>query len=319
MGYGTLSAAARVSLRSPLGGWRPLRSVLRHAEAQQSAIGHFNASELVALKGIVAAALALGTPVIVGASERERGFAGVRQLAALVHSVREEHDHPVYLNADHTRSLQSAIETAHAGFDAIGFDGSALPFEENVRRTREAVDAIRSINPEIVVEGEIGRIGVGSRIHAVESEEARILTTPEEARQFVAETGVDLLAPAVGTMHGLTPDMVAGLTRKRLHVRTVRAIRDAAGVPLVLHGGSGTRDEDIQDAIHAGVTIVHVNTEIRLALRDGLLKGLANPGAADVAALEPYSILAPAVEAVSRVVRGKLRLFNGYCGWGAAC
>jgi fructose-bisphosphate aldolase class II len=314
MASGILSSApARV--RGPLIGWRPLRSVLLHAEEQHAAVGHFNAAELVALKGIMSAALAVVTPVIVGASERERRFAGVRQIAALVRSLREEHDHPVFLNADHTHTLKSAIEAADAGFDAIGFDASFLPFSENVRLTRQAVEAIRSIDPEIVVEGEIGRIGIGSRIHAVEPEEAHILTTPEEARRFVAETGVDLLAPAVGTMHGLTPQMVAGQTRKRLHVAEIQAIREAAGIPLVLHGGSGTRDEDIQDAIHAGVTIVHVNTEIRLALRDGLREGLTKPGSADGGPVEPYSILAPAVEAVSRVVRGKLQLFNGACMW----
>ena len=283
--------------------YQPLRTILAGAQRTGTAIGHFNASEMVAVKGIVQAACDVSVPVIVGASERERSFAGVLQIAALVRSLREEHDLPLFLNADHTHSLRTALEAARAGFDAIGFDASAMPFEDNVLETRRAVEALKSINPDIIVEGEIGNIGTGSRIHAVESETARILTTPEEARQFVQATGVDLLAPAVGAMHGLTPGMVAGLKKKRLNGGRIRQIRSAAGVPLVLHGGSGTAERDLRHAIEAGVTIIHINTEIRLALRSGLIEGLASSD------LAPYAMLLPAVEAVRRLVRAKLRLF----------
>jgi fructose-bisphosphate aldolase class II len=282
-----------------------LREILAEAERTKTAVGHFNASELIALKGIVSAASGVRVPVIVGVSEKEREFAGVRQIAALVKSIREEHDYPIFLNADHTHSIGSAMEAAAAGFDAISFDASALPFEKNVRETRRAVEKLRSFNPSIVVEGEIGDIGTGSRIHAEEPDEARVLTTKEESRQFVAATGVDLLAPAVGNTHGLSPAMVSGRTRKRLNIERIKEIK-GAGVYLTLHGGSGTSRDDLQDAIKAGINVIHINTEIRLALRNGLVEGLER----DEVDVTPYVILRPAVEAVRRVVAGKLRLFH---------
>lgn len=111
------------------------------------------------------AARELNVPVLVGASDGEREFMGVRQIAALVRSLREKFDFPIFLNADHTHSLPKAVQAAKAGFDAIVFDLSALPLEQNARQTKEAVEALKTINPAIVVEGEIGDIGTGSEIH----------------------------------------------------------------------------------------------------------------------------------------------------------
>jgi fructose-bisphosphate aldolase class II len=129
----------------------------------------------------------------------------VRQVAALIESIRQEYDFPIFLNAGHTHSLVKATEAANAGFDSIVFDRSELPFAENVAETRGAVEAIRKISPSVLVEGEIGLIGSGSEIHEKVPEASKILTTPEDARRFVKATGVDVLAPAVGTMHGVLP------------------------------------------------------------------------------------------------------------------
>jgi|SRR5690242_6763375 len=138
-----------------------LRDVLTRLESEGAALGHFNVSDQVLLKAVVAAAAETKLPVFVGASEGEREFFGARPLAALVKSVREESDVPVFLNADHTHSLAKALEAANAGFDAVGVDFSALPFEENVARTKETVQAIKAVNPAILAEGEIGNIGTG--------------------------------------------------------------------------------------------------------------------------------------------------------------
>ena len=144
---------------------KSLREVLRDAEAQGVAIGHFNVSDLTAVKAVFEAARGLNVPVIVGVSEGERKFLGVPQVAALTKSLREEYDFPIFLNADHTHSLPAALDAARAGFDWIVYDASALPFEENVRQTRAAVEALKAVRPEILVEGEIGDIGSGSEIH----------------------------------------------------------------------------------------------------------------------------------------------------------
>ena len=284
-----------------------LRDVLEQSQKNGVAIGHFNIADLVLLKAVFSSAQELKVPVLVGVSEGEREFIGVRQITALVRSLREEFDHPVFLNADHTHSLPKAIEAAKAGFDAIVFDVSALPFEQNVRQTKDAVEALKTINPAILVEGEIGNIGTGSEIHEETPDLSNGLTTPIEARQYVESTGIDILAPAVGNMHGMLKSMVQGETRKRLDIPRIVQIKRAARLPLTLHGGSGTDDEDLRKAIAAGINIIHINTELRVAWRRGLEEGLSKHPNEVV----PYKILPFAVESVKQVARSRLRLFNG--------
>jgi fructose-bisphosphate aldolase, class II len=283
-----------------------LRSVLTRLEGEGAALGHFNVSDVVLLKAVLAAARDIRVPVLVGASEGERDFFGTRQLSVVVNSLREESDVPVFLNADHTHSLLKAIEAAKAGFDEIIADFSALPFEQNVSQTKEAVEAIKAINPAILVEGEIGDIGTGSEIHETAPSEFVNLPKPEEARQFVQATGIDVLAPAVGNMHGMVPSMVQGKTKKRLDVQRIAEIKKATRVFLTLHGGSGTNDDDFRKAIAAGINIIHINTELRVAWRRSLEGSLA----ADPNEVVPYKILRPVVDSVAEVVRSRLRLFN---------
>lgn len=283
-----------------------LRAVFDQAEKNGVAIGHFNGSTLVLLKAVCEAAREQDVPVIVGASEGERHFVGDHQLFALVRSLREEHDVPIFLNADHTHSLASALQAARAGFDWVVFDLSALPFEENVRQTKAGVEALKAVRPEILVEGEIGDIGSGSEIHDSAPDLQKGLTTPSEAKQFVAETRVDTLAPAVGNMHGMLKAMVAGETKKRLDIERIRAIKAATHIPLTLHGASGTADEDLRQAISAGITVVHINTEIRLAWRQGLDKALANHPTEIV----PYKVLPAVLDSVKQVVSARLALFS---------
>ena len=166
-----------------------LRDLLVQAEETGTAIGHFNVTDLVLLKAVFAAAREVKVPVLVGASEGEREFLGTRQLAALVRSLREEFDYPIFLNADHAHSLAKAVEAVKAGFDAVVFDLSALPFEANVNQTREAVEVLKGINPAVLVEGEVGDIGTGSEIHTHVPDLSRGLTTADDARRFVESTG----------------------------------------------------------------------------------------------------------------------------------
>jgi len=282
-----------------------LRNVLTRLEKEGAALGHFNVSDQVLLKAVIAAATETKLPVLIGASEGEREFFGARQLAALVKSERQECDVPIFLNADHTHSLAKALEAAKAGFDAVTIDFSALPFEENVARTREAVQAIKAVNPVILAEGEIGDIGTGSEIK--ETAQGGKLSTPEEARQFVEATGIDNLAPAVGNMHGMLKSMVQGKAKKHLDLERIAQIKKAAGVFLTLHGGSGTDDEHFRKAIAAGINIIHINTELRVAWRESLDKSLAR----DTNEVVPYKILRPVVDSVKQVVSSRLRLFHG--------
>ncbi len=286
---------------------KTLREVLADADAHHVAVGHFNISDLGALKAIFAAARELQLPVLIGVSEGEREFIGVRQAAALIKSYRDTYDYPIFLNADHTHSLDKAKEAAQAGFDEIIFDNSSLPMDQNIANTKAAIAAIHAINPEIVIEGEIGYIGSSSEIIDVRPEASLTMSTPEEAAVFVRETGVDVLAPAVGNMHGLLKSMVSGETHKKLDIQRIADIKAAIGGKfMTLHGGSGTDDADFTAAARAGMTIIHVSSELRLAWRRGVEEGLKDPNE-----IAPYKLVAPSVVNIQKIVLDRLKLFNG--------
>ncbi len=294
---------------------KTLREVLADANAHHVAVGHFNISDLATLKGIFEGARELQLPILIGVSEGEREFIGVKQVVALIKSLRETYDYPIFLNADHTHSLDKAKEAAAAGFDEIIFDASKLPMDQNIAQTKEAVAAIRAIDPNIVIEGEIGYIGSNSEIVATRPEESLTLSTPEEAVKFVTETGVDVLAPAVGNMHGLLKSMTTGgadAEYKHLNIQRIAELSAAiasAGTNakyMTLHGGSGTEDADFVAAAKAGMTIIHVSSELRLAWRRGVEEGLKDPNE-----IAPYKITAPAVTAIQKIVVDRLKLFNG--------
>jgi fructose-bisphosphate aldolase class II len=220
--------------------------------------------------------------------------------------MREEKAREIFLNADHTHSIEKAQEAARAGFDMIVFDTSERPLEENIAETRRGVEAVKSIRPEILVEGEVGYVGSGSEFHDKRPDNIQ-LTEPEDARQFVAETKVDLLSPSVGTTHGMLTSMIQGMERKRLDISRIAAIRTAAGVPLTLHGGSGTDDEDFRKAIQAGIAMIHINTELRVAWRRGLEEALRR----NADSVAPYKLLPEVMEKVKAVVVKRLKLFSG--------
>ncbi len=232
---------------------KTLRAVLREAQQNRVAVGHFNVSDLAGLKAVFESARALQVPVIVGLSEGERAFVGVREAISALKFLRQDYDYPIFLNADHSHSLTSAEDAARAGFDSIVFDRSELPFDQNILETNRAVEALKSIDPSILIEGEIGEIGTGSEIHE-QTLSNLSLTTPEEAKEFATSTGIDILAPAVGNTHGLSRSMVQGEVKKRLDIDRIAEIGKATGLFMTLHGASGTNDDDLRRAIRAGIT-----------------------------------------------------------------
>lgn len=268
------------------------------------AIGHFNISNIEGLRGIFNAAKGLGLPIIIGVSEGERKFIGTRQAVVLVKSLREEYDYPIFINADHCYSFDSVKSAVDAGYDAVIFDGAKLLIKENIKITKQCVEYARSVNPDIIVEGELGYIGESSKLleEIPEGVSAENLTTPEEAKNFIAETDVDLFSPSVGNIHG----MLKHAHNPKLNINRIKEIKKAVNVPLVLHGGSGISDEDFTNAIKAGISIVHINTEIRLAYKDAVKLSLQeNPDE-----IAPYKFMRPAVDAVQKVVEKRLKLFN---------
>lgn len=285
---------------------KTLREILIDAERDKVALGHFNISDLAALRGIFKAARELKVPILIGVSEGEREFIGVKVAAAIIKNLREEYDYPIFLNADHTYSLEKIKEVVDAGYDSVIFDGAKLSFEENIKKTREVVEYVKSRDPNILVEGELGYIGESSKlldkIPEGQGGTALKMTTPEEAKQFVSETGVNMLAPAVGNIHG----MLKNTPEPRLDSELVARIKEAVKIPLVLHGASGNTKEDMQLAIKAGINIIHINTEIRVAWR----KGIENSLKMNPAETTPYKILPSAENEVYKVVLEKLKIFN---------
>jgi fructose-bisphosphate aldolase class II len=286
---------------------KTLREYIAEAEEKKVAIGHFNISDSVGFWAVVNAAKKLNLPVIIGVSEGERDFIGVKQVKALVDTIKAE-GFPIFLNADHTYSVDRVKEVADTGFDAIIIDGAEKSFEENLKITKESVSCVKNINPKILMEAELGFIGKSSTVwdklpEGTDSED--ILTKPEEAQNFVKETGIDLFAPAVGNIHGMAKNL--NVNFEKLDIERIKNIREAAGVPLVLHGGSGITDEEFKQAIAAGISIIHINTELRLAHRQGLQKSICeNPD--EVA---PYKYMRLAREQMQAVVEKRLALFNG--------
>lgn len=279
-----------------------LRDYIAQASEEKRAIGHFNASNIEMVWAIFRAAKTLNAPVIIGFSEGERDFIGVRQAVGLIASIREEHNYPIFSNADHTYSFERVKEAVDAGFDAVIFDGAELSFDENVRVTKQCVAYARSKRSDMLVEGELGFIGKSSSVRTnlpagVKLDEEH-LTKPDEAKRYVDETRVDLLAPSVGNIHG----MFKNGRDPALSIARIKEIREAGGVPLVLHGASGNSDDDVRAACSAGAAIVHVSTELRLAYRKALQLSLQS----DPEQVAPYKYLKPAVAAVEKIVAEKL-------------
>jgi len=290
---------------------KTLREYLADAMAKKIAIGHFNISNIEGFWAVARAARELEAsagreiPVIIGVSEGERSFIGVAQAQALVESLQET-GQPIFLNADHTYSFDKVCEAVDAGYDAVIYDGTEQSFDNNVGVTKKCVEYAKKKNKNILVEGELGFIGKSSKILSSIPDGVKIseefLTKPEVAKKFVAETGVDLLAPAVGNIHG----MLAGGKDPALNIKRIREISSAVKIPLVLHGGSGNSAEDFRMAIDAGVAIIHVNTELRVAFRNALRRTLGD----NLDEIAPYKIMKPSVLAMQEVVTEKLKIFN---------
>lgn len=281
-----------------------LREELQKADEAGVAIGHFNISTLDMFHAVVHVGAELDVPVIIGVSEGERDYIGIPELLTLI-AHRRSLGQRVYVNADHTYSVERVKEAIDAGFDAVIFDAAKEPFEVNSARTRECVDYARASSSDVLVEGEVGYIGTSSKVlEAIPDGVAdeKLLTTREQAMQYVDETGVDLFAPAVGNLHG----MLSTGRNPRLFIDRIQEIHDAINSGLVLHGGSGISDEDFVHAIDAGMRIIHISTELRVAYKQAFSEYLKNHPE-DVA---PYKYFAPGKEAVERVVRDRLQLFN---------
>ena len=277
--------------------------IMKKALEGKYTVGQFNASTDEQIKATVEVAQKLKSPVIIGTSESERKFIGTKQAVALVKSWQEQTNLPIILNADHCKTFESIKQAVDAGYTGVHFDGSGLDFEKNVKITKQVVDYAKSKDTDILVEGEMGYLRGGSEIHEKIEIKQEDLTKPDQAKEFVEKTGIDSLAIAIGNIHGVESDK----ENPPLYLDRLQEIQKA--VPetfLVLHGGSGTPEQDIKKAIQLGVVKVNINTELRIAYSKGL-KEVIKEHPEEV---KPYKILAPSVEAMKKIVEEKIRLFG---------
>lgn len=284
---------------------KSLREVLDSAQKQNIAVGHFNISDSNQLNGIAGAARELNVPVIIGVSEGEREFVGGRKAVAMVAAARDEFGIDIFLNADHAHSVEACKSAIDYGFDSVIFDGTKLSLEENIEKTKEVVAYARASGRDVIVESELGYIGTSSKMLDDVPEDVVLdaLPSADDALAFVEQTGVDALAPAVGNLHG----MLKGRSNPSLQITLIESIRGALPeTGLVLHGGSGLTDDDFKAAIAAGMNVVHINTEIRVAYRKGIEEALA----AKPDEVAPYRYLNGGRDALQSVVKERLALFN---------
>ena len=277
--------------------------IFKQAQENKYAIGAFNVSNLEQLKAIIQAIQKLKSPVIIATSEGESKFIGKKQIRALVDVYKKETGLPIFLHLDHGKSLEVIQEAIETGYDSIQFDGSGLSFEENIEMTKKVVDFAKNKGIENI-EGELGYLrGKSSLQEAVEIKEED-LTDPNQAEEFIEKTGVTSLAVAIGNIHGI----FKSTQNPHLFLDRLEQINNQIGDKafLILHGGSGTPEEDIKKAIQLGINKINVNTELRIAYTETLKKFLQdNPEQTT-----PYKIMPLVIEAVQRVVEEKIKLFN---------
>ncbi len=275
----------------------PMTEFLPRAKAEKFAVGQFNMNNLEFTKAITEAAMEERSPFIFGVSEGAIKYMGLEYAVAMARVAAEESGLPIALHLDHGSSFEIVMKCIRAGFTSVMFDGSHLPLEENIRLTKKVVEAAHAVG--VSVEGELGTIGGVEDDLSVDDEDA-MLAKPEEAIRFWEETGVDALAIAVGTAHG----MYKGEPRIRFEI--IEEVARNIDVPIVLHGGSGVPDEAIRKSIELGVGKINVNTENQVAMTNTIRDIFAR----DEKVYDPRKYLGPAKDAMKEVVRAKIRLFG---------
>lgn len=275
-----------------------MKDLLTVAQKNHFAVPAFNIGSDQLLKAVMKTVKELKSPVILEMSPDEFNFVGYAQIQAMLYEAAHT-DVPVCIHLDHGDSYETVVRAIQAGMTSVMIDASKLPYEENVAITKKVVETAHIAN--VSVESELGTIGTtGNSIEG--GTEGVIYTVPEEAKQFIEDTGIDTFACAIGTAHGIYPkDM-----KPKLRIDILEDITDQVSVPLVLHGGSSNKDEEIAEAVKNGICKINISSDIKVAFYEQARKTLnENPGYR-----EPLEIYPAAMEACGKVCADKIRLFN---------
>ncbi len=272
-----------------------MKEMLEKAREGRYGIGFFNAVNMEMARAVIETAEELRAPVIVGTAEVLLPAMPLERVAEYLIPMAEKAAVPVAVHYDHGLTYEKCTEALKLGFSSVMYDCSTASYEENLARVAEMVRICHAA--DVTVEGELGHVGDNEGAGKLENP-SDYYTDPATAADFVRRTGVDALAVAVGNAHGdykFPP---------KLDFDRIAAIRDTAGVPLVLHGGSGLSDDDFREAVRRGVCKINIFTDLDKAGKAGIEKGL-RAGAGSMMALMPYEM-----EAMKEVVRNKIGLFG---------
>lgn len=270
-------------------------SFIRAAQQRKVAIAAFNIHNLETIQAVVEGALEERAPVIIQTTPGTVKHAGLPYIAAIVKKASELYDIPIILHVDHCSSYQIIVQCIQNGYTSVMIDGAALPYDQNVELVRKVVEIAHYAG--VAVEGEIGRIG-GTEDNLTVDEKEAALTIPDEAKRFVNDTGIDTLAVAIGTAHG----MYKG--EPKLDFERLSDIRKLINIPLVLHGASGVPDSSIRESIARGVCKINIATELKNPMAHAIQDCFKSRPAEN----DPRSYMGAAKDAVKKVVRQKIRL-----------
>lgn len=274
-----------------------LGAVLREARQQRYAVPAFDCTEDVLVRAILETAEARQAPVVLMCLGVDLAGNGMAYLPGLIKAVACHHAIPIVLHLDHATDLRLIESALDAGFSSVMFDGSQLPFEENVRLTKAAVDLAHPRG--VSVEGELGHVG-GMDLAATQCG-ASVLTEARDVARFVERTGVDALAVSIGTAHGVYQSL------PQLDLRRLEELNAASSVPLVLHGGSGTPDDQLRGAIERGISKINIYADLRIAMRRGLCRACDSQLRPDPL---PGQVMGPMYQEVAQVVGQKIDLLG---------
>jgi len=273
------------------------KQILEVAHAHDFAVPAFNISDYAMFKGVVEICEKKRAPLIVAIHPDELAHIGTEMVAGIIARAHSS-SVPVTVHLDHGATRDQALIAIQAGFTSLMIDGSMLPFDENVAITREVAEIAHAVG--LSVEGELGTIGKADNFGETGAEHI-IYTDPQDAVRFVAETGVDSLAVAIGTSHGLYP---AGM-KPELKLGLLAEIKAAVAMPLVLHGGSGNPDDEIGQAARTGINKINISSDIKVAYHDAMRDVLK-----DTDLREPLIIQPPAIAGMNVVAAHKIDLFG---------
>ena len=273
------------------------KDLLGVANKHYFAIPAFNISDYAMMKGIFEISEEKQSPVIIAIHPDELSHTGAGILPSVLHWAHHA-TVPVTVHLDHGTTYDHILKGIQAGFNSAMIDGSMLSFEDNVAITQQVVATARVVG--LSVEGELGTIGKGDE-EAEAGTSSVIYTKPDDAVRFVEETGVDSLAIAIGTFHGLYPKGM----KPELKLDLLSEIKDRVSLPLVLHGGSNNADEEIAEAVKRGINKINISSDIKVAYHDEMRKVLEDPSVR-----EPNTIQPRCIAAMKKVAAQKIDLFQ---------